>query len=80
MQYLQPMHISSSTKTMPSSRFWVAFVGHTVSHGGLLQCMQSRGRIMRLTFGYVPTSEISTLANVTPGGVAFSALQLVWQP
>jgi hypothetical protein len=38
MQYLQPMQVSASTTTMPSSsRFHVAFVGQTETHGGLSQ-------------------------------------------
>ena len=39
MQYLQPMHFSSSTSTTPESVVYVACVGHTASQGASSQCM-----------------------------------------
>src|SRR4249919_581691 len=42
---LQPMHLSSSTSTIPSSaRLKLAPVGHTVTHAGVSQCRQLRGK------------------------------------
>ena len=51
MQYLQPMHLSFSTMTMPSSRFCVAPVGQTSMQDGSSHCMQSTGSAWRTVLG-----------------------------
>src|SRR5512140_3902358 len=40
---LQPMHLSWSTRTIPSLRLYDAPVGHTVTHSASSQCMQDIG-------------------------------------
>src|SRR5512139_388319 len=67
------MHFSSSMTTMPSSRCFVAPVGHCFSHSGFPQCMQVTGRKPNLLFGYFPTSNLWTRLKRTPFEVAFSA-------
>ena len=69
--------------TMPSSRCFVAVVGHTSMHGGSSQCWQPTGTNARCTSGYSPNSMSSTRRHCTPGGVAFAcrhAAVQVWQP
>ena len=53
---LQPMHLSWSTSTMPSSRLYEAPVGHTVTQAASSQCMHESGKLMVLLLGYSPTS------------------------
>ena len=43
MQYRQPMHRLESTSTTPSSVAKVAPTGHTWTHGGCTQWLQSLG-------------------------------------
>jgi hypothetical protein len=79
MQYLQPMHFSASIFTMPSARLWLAPVGHTLTHGASLQCMQMIGIKTRVTAGYSPNSWSFTMFQKIPGRVWFSALQATVQ-
>ena len=37
-QNWQPMHFDLSICTVPSSRTWLASVGHTATHSGFSQC------------------------------------------
>src|SRR5215471_14524976 len=56
---LQPMHLSSSTSTMPSSaRLSLASVGHTVTQSGVSKCRQERGKCTVIA----PASLFSPLA------------------
>ena len=53
---LQPMHLSWSTSTMPSSRLYDAPVGHSVTHAASAQCMHDIGKLIVLLARYSPTS------------------------
>ena len=59
MQYLQPMHLFSSTVTTPFSSMELAPVGQTLTHGASSQCMHCSGTVSQATFGSVPISRSS---------------------
>ena len=58
MQNRQPMHLSWSIRTIPSSRWWLRPVGQTVTHGASSQWLQSAGTYVVCTSGYVPVSSV----------------------
>ena len=83
----QPMQISLSTTTTPSSRFDVAPTGHTSMQLGVSQCWHGTGRHMNSSFGYDPVgvsstvvpSAFSTRILCRSSATLFSILQLMVQ-
>src|SRR3989337_3841129 len=51
--------------TIPSAPRYVAATGHTLTHGGLSQCMQGRGRNCMVVFGKSPLTSATTFIQLT---------------
>src|SRR5580692_6109062 len=83
MHALQPMQISLSKSTMPSSRRYMAWVGHAATHGASSHWLHLVTWNARRTSGNSPTSTDFTKVLVTPSGTSFSLLHAVvhaWHP
>ena len=78
-QALQPVHLPGLTSTAPPSFTWLAPVGHTRTHGGLLQWLQRSERISWLRAGKTPSVSVTIQSRKAPGGTRFSCLQAMTQ-
>jgi hypothetical protein len=65
--------------TIPSGRWMEAPTGHTVTHIGFSQLLQTAGRKYSLAAGYLPFSTFLTQLLQTPSGTSFSLLQATAQ-
>ena len=75
-QSWQPLHLSRSTTTMPSSaRFTIAPVGHAAAQAGLSQCIHAREKNVRVTSGYSPFQFSTTRRHFTPSSTPRVPLQ-----
>ena len=83
MHALHPMQISLSKSTIPSSRRYMAWVGHAATHGASSHWLHLVTWNARRTSGNSPTSTDFTKVRVTPTGTSFSLLHAVvhaWHP
>ena len=80
VQNPQPMHLSWSTTTTPSSTFLVmAETGQAVLHGASPQCMQAMETFIADTLGNVPAVIFTTSRQRGPSSTSFQALQAISQ-
>src|SRR6187399_941044 len=83
MHDLQPMQISLSKSTMPSSRLNSELVGQISTHGASVQWLQRMTPKARVESGNVPESTYLTQVRNWPTGTWCSVLQATvqaWQP
>jgi len=83
MHDLQPMQISLSKSTMPSSRLNSELVGQISTHGASVQWLQRITPKSRVESGKVPESTYLTQVRNWPTGIWCSVLHATvqaWQP
>jgi hypothetical protein len=73
------MHRSGSNSTIPSRRWYMAWVGQMATQGGLAQWLHRVTWKWRRTSGKAPVSTVFTQVRCTPRGTSFSALHAVEQ-
>src|SRR5690625_1447974 len=83
MHDLQPIQLSPSKSTMPSSRLNSALVGQIFTHGASVQWLHRITPKSRAVSGYSPESTYLTHVRNWPTGTSCSVLHATvqaWQP